>query len=353
MIFSQLLHQVKEEDMLIIEASMINLERFIPDIGVSNMERHLPLASEVSVRDVLSQPVLGKYKKFLRDRCRQTSHSCKEGIVFVDMLVLVSIRISAGSHEQFLLMNKVVFIRLKTRCQQISIFWGNLQICDTGEKRLVYVVHVFIKNCKESVPLERLWNGVNFRHFTPVVKFCDLFSNWSNSTFHSVHDSQVSVSMIGNVVSIIRDSTEHSLFIAEVFVENMNHVVPDCLIFTVSFTCSDRIKKYNMFVIKFLDIDKERLVPHIRIRNNIMSAKKQFSSVGKVCVLDVLCQPVLGPVSHIRGEWDVSFLELCLEVIMFQVMAIAVIVRNLAEFRLFVVKVHTEKSLAVSNNSLI
>merc|ERR1719369_1802508 len=36
--------------------------------------------------------------------------------------------------------------------------------------------------------------------------------------------------MIGNVVSIIRDSAEHSFFIAEVFVENMNHVVPDCLI---------------------------------------------------------------------------------------------------------------------------
>ena len=51
-----------------------------------------------------------------------------------------------------------------------------------------------------------------------------------------------------------------------------------------------------------------------------------------VRVLDVLCQPVLGPVSHLRGEWDVSFLELCLEVIMLQVMAIAVIVRNLAEF---------------------
>merc|ERR1719431_1590124 len=332
MIFSQLLHQVKEEDMLIIEASMINLERFIPHIRVSNMERHLPLVSEVSVRDVLSQPVLGKYKKFLRDRGRQTSHSCKEGIVFGDMLVLVSIRISAGSHEEFLLMNKMVFIRLETRCQQISIFWGNLQICDTGEKRLVFVVHVFIKNCKESVPLERLWNRVNFRHFTPVIKicvldmlsqpvldkFCDLFRNWSNSSFHSVHDSQVSVSMISNVVSIIRDSAEHSLFITEVFIENMNHVVPD-----------------------------------IRIRNNIMSANKQFSSVGEVCVLDVLGQPVLGPVSHLRGEWDVSFLELCLEVIMFQVMTVAVIVRNLAEFRLFIVKMHAEKSFAVSNNGLI
>merc|ERR1719431_1227292 len=356
MIFSQLLHQVKEEDMLIIEASMINLERFIPHIRVSNMERHLPLVSEVSVRDVLSQPVLGKYKKFLRDRGRQTSHSCKEGIVFVDMLVLVSIRISAGSHEEFLLMNKMVFIRLETRCQQISIFWGNLQICDTGEKRLVFVVHVFIKNCKESVPLERLWNRINFRHFTHVIeicvldmlsqpvldKFCDLFRNWSYSSFYSVHDSQVSVSMISNVVSIIGDSAEHSLFIAEVFIENMNHVVPDCLIFTVSFNFSDSIKKYNMFIIEFLDIDKERFVPHIRIRNNIMAANKQFSSVGKVCVLDVLGQPVLGPVSHLRGERDVSFLELCLEVIMFQVMAIAVIVRNLAESRLFIVKVHTE-----------
>merc|ERR1719315_339210 len=122
---------------------------------------------------------------------------------------------------------------------------------------------------------------------------------------------------------------------------------------TVSFNVSDSIKKYNMFIIKLFDINKERLVPHIRIRNNIMSAKKQFSSVGKVCVLDVLGEPVLGPVSHLRGQWDVSFLELCLEVVMLQVMAIAVIVRNLAKFGLFVVKMHTEKSLAVSNNSFI
>merc|ERR1719193_187363 len=151
------------------------------------------------------------------------------------MLVLVSIRIGARCHEQFLLVNKMVFICLETGCQQISIFGGNLEICDTGEKRLVFVVHVFLKDCKESVPLERLWNWVYFWHFTHVIKICVLFRNWSNSSFHSVHDSQVSVSMISNVVSIIRDSAEHSLFITEVFVENMNHVVPDCLIFTVSF----------------------------------------------------------------------------------------------------------------------
>ena len=188
----------------------------------------------------------------------------------------------------------------------------------------------------------------------PVLdKFSDFFRNWSNSTFHGVHDSQVSVSMISNVVSIIWDSAEHSLLIAEVFIENFNHVVPDCLIFTVSFNVSDSIKKYNMFIIKLFDINKERLVPHIRIRNNIMSAKKQFSSVGKVSVLDVLGQPVLSPVSDLRGEWDVSFLALGLEVVMLQVMTIAVIVRNLAEFRLLVVKVHAEKSLAVSNNCFI
>merc|ERR1719234_2248366 len=103
-----------------------------------------------------------------------------------------------------------------------------------------------------------------------------MISNVVSIIRDSAEHSQVSVSMISNVVSIIRDSAEHSLFVTEVFVENMNHVVPDCLIFTVSFNFSDSIKKYNMFIIKFFDIDKERLVPHIRIRNNIMTANKQF-----------------------------------------------------------------------------
>merc|ERR1719244_2599536 len=108
--FSQLLHQVKEQDVFIIKASMVNLEGFVPDVWVSHMVRHLSLVSEISVGYVLGKPVLGKCKKFLRDRSRQTSHGCKEGIVFVDMLVLISIRICVGCHEQFLLVNKMVFI---------------------------------------------------------------------------------------------------------------------------------------------------------------------------------------------------------------------------------------------------
>ena len=52
----------------------INLVRLIPHIGVSNMVRHLVLISEVSVVNVLGQPVLGKVNPFLGHWSRESSH---------------------------------------------------------------------------------------------------------------------------------------------------------------------------------------------------------------------------------------------------------------------------------------
>ena len=178
----------------------------------------------------------------------------------------------------------------------------------------------------------------------PVLdKLSNFFCDWDNSTLYSVHDAQVSASMLSNIVLVVQDCGKHTLLITEVLIEKNDHFVPDSLIFTVGFNLSDSIKKSNMFIIKLLYVYKERLIPNIRVRNNIVSTEEQLSSVGKVSVLDVLCQPVFGPGSHLSAEWSVSILELGLEVVMLQVMAITVIVWHLAEFRLFIVKMHAEE----------
>lgn len=74
------------------------------------MVRHLILVSEVSVVDVLSQPVFSKVNPFLGNWSRESSHGGQECIVLVDVLILVNICISAGFKEKFLLMNKMVNI---------------------------------------------------------------------------------------------------------------------------------------------------------------------------------------------------------------------------------------------------
>ena len=75
-------------------------------------------------------------------RNKESTHGGKEGIVLVDMLVLVNICVSCGFKEEFLFMGKVVFIGLETGSQQNSIFRSLFKICNTGEERLVLIVHV-------------------------------------------------------------------------------------------------------------------------------------------------------------------------------------------------------------------
>lgn len=84
--------------------------RLIPHIGVSNMVRHLILVSEVSVVDVLGQPIFCKVNPFLGNWSRESSHGGQECIVLVDVLILVFICVSVGFKEKFLLVNKMVNI---------------------------------------------------------------------------------------------------------------------------------------------------------------------------------------------------------------------------------------------------
>merc|ERR1711971_28334 len=52
----QLLHDVKEDDVLVIESLVEHLEGLVPDVGVGHGEGHHVLVPEVSVGDVLGQP---------------------------------------------------------------------------------------------------------------------------------------------------------------------------------------------------------------------------------------------------------------------------------------------------------
>ena len=93
------------------------------------------------------------------------------------------------------------------------------------------------KNGKEAVPLIRLRNWIDFRHFPHVIKvsvldmlsqpvLSNFFSDWNNSSLHGVHDTQVSVSMFSNVVLVIQDGGEQVLLIA-VLILKLDHFVPD------------------------------------------------------------------------------------------------------------------------------
>ena len=61
----QLLHDVKEHNVLIIESLVKDFKGFVPGIGVSNRVGHLVLISEIGVGDMLSEPVLGKVNPLL------------------------------------------------------------------------------------------------------------------------------------------------------------------------------------------------------------------------------------------------------------------------------------------------
>ena len=109
---------------------------------------------------------------------------------------------------------------------------------------------------KEAVPLIRLSNWVDFGHFPDVIKvsvldmlsqlvldkLSDFFSDWNNSSFHSIHDTQMSVSMFSDIVLVIQDGGEFALLIVEVIIIKLDNFVPYCLVFTMGFNLPDSIK---------------------------------------------------------------------------------------------------------------
>ena len=104
--------------------------------------RHLVLISEVSVLDVLGQPVSCIVNPGRRNWGLQASHCGKEGIVLVDVLIKFFSWVKAGLLKETFLMNKVVFITLQTAGKEGIIISVGFQVFHTFKQGLVLIVHV-------------------------------------------------------------------------------------------------------------------------------------------------------------------------------------------------------------------
>merc|ERR1719309_220884 len=91
---------------------------------------------------------INKHNAFLATMRGLSAPVSTEWIAFIDVLVLVSIRVSVGCTEQFLFMNEMINVRLKARCEEISITGILLKISNTGEQRFVLIVHIRVKDSK-------------------------------------------------------------------------------------------------------------------------------------------------------------------------------------------------------------
>merc|ERR1711971_1511886 len=111
----QLLHDVKEDDVLIIESLVEHLEGLIPDIGVGHGEGHHVLVPEIGVGDMLGEPVLCKVNPFLADGGVQAPHGHQEGVVLVDVLVQLLLGVGGRLCQEVGLLDEVVLIALEAR----------------------------------------------------------------------------------------------------------------------------------------------------------------------------------------------------------------------------------------------
>ena len=90
-------------------------------------------------------------------------------------------------------------------------------------------------------------------------------------------------------------------------------LVPQLLVVTISLHIPDNVEKTNMFVVHLLVTNGKAILPDVRVGNNIVFPEVELSTVGKVGVLDMLSEPILGFVGSLLGDGQVRRLELGLE----------------------------------------
>ena len=76
---------------------------------------------EVSVFDVLSQPVLGKFEVFLGDGDGHPGQGLEEGVVL--LLVLLSTAGDTALEELLLFKVKMITVKISVEVQQVNISW--------------------------------------------------------------------------------------------------------------------------------------------------------------------------------------------------------------------------------------
>merc|ERR1740128_573549 len=231
----------------------------------------------------------------------------------------------------------------------------------TSKQRLVLIVHVRIKDCKRGIPDKWFRHSVNLGHLSlvgevsvlnvlcqPVLdELGDFSTNGQNCSLDGLHQAQMSLSMVSNVMGIVSDGGEKIFLSGKMLIVQFVQLFPDCSITRVFLHLSGNIKETNMFIIHLLDVHRESFIPDERVGDNIVSSQEQLASVGVVSVLNMLNKPVFGHVNNFFVNGKLGCLELGLELKMLEVVSLAFIVGDLAEFHLFVVKMTPEQRLAV------
>ena len=140
-----------------------------------------------------------------------------------------------------------------------------------------------------------------------------LLGDWDLCTLHGVHQAQVPLPMVSNVMLVVPDGSEECFLSPEVLVVESHRLVPQLLVVTVGLHIPDNVEKPDVFVVHLLVTDSKAIVPDVRFGNNIVSPEMELSTVGKVGVLDVLSEPVLGFVNGLLRDGQMRRLELGLE----------------------------------------
>jgi hypothetical protein len=99
-----------------------------------------------------------------------------------------------------------------------------------------------------------------------------------------------------------------------------------------------------MFIIEMIVIDGEVRLPHIWPRHLVLVVELML--VPKVGILDMLNQPVLGPMNHLNGYWDHKSTKLLEEPVMLPFVGVTfVIMLRRAENTTLIVKVRPHLGL--------
>ena len=118
--------------------------------------------------------------------------------------------------------------------------------------------------------------------------------------------------------------TESAFFIVKVLIEQSLQVSKDCSVFRVLGYSKDLLEENIMFIIKLFVVNSKGVVPDIGFRNRV----GKLSLVAKVGVLDMLNQPVLGPLDFIDIHGSIHLGQSLAEENMLLLMVLAVLPVN-------------------------
>ena len=88
--------------------------------------------------------------------------------MYVNVLVQLLLGVGGGQGKLVSLGFEVVSIALAARFQNRLVTWICFNIGQAAEQLLMILVHFLVENCKEGVPLERSWDGVDHREKASV-----------------------------------------------------------------------------------------------------------------------------------------------------------------------------------------